>query len=144
MKKDKDLEFLEISKMQDIFLASPNYLEKHDYNSTEDLFRKGSLMLLEDNNVTRIHINNYFTTVGLDISPDIEASNMDFLIECAKIGLGITSVVKGFVSEYLNDGILVELPLSKPIPPRTIEIVYKDSSYFSIATKTLIDFLIEK
>lgn len=130
--------------MQDIFVASPNYLEKHDYSSTEDLFGKGSLMLLEDNNVTRMHINNYFITVGLDMSPDIEASNMDFLIECAKIGLGITSVVKEFVSNDLDDGTLIELPLNKSIPPRTIEIVYKDSSYLSIATQTLIDFLIEK
>ena len=141
--KDKELEFLELSTMQDIFVASPDYLDKVDYSSTEELFGKGSLMLLENNNITREHINNYFTAIGIDITPDIEASNMEFLIECAKIGLGITSVVKEFVYGYLEDGTLVELHLNKPISPRTIEIVYKDSSYMSIATKTLIDFLRE-
>ena len=66
---------------------------------------------------------------------------MDFLIECAKIGLGITSVIKEFSLGDLENKTLVELPLDIPIPPRYIGIIYKNSSNLSIAAKTLIDFL---
>jgi len=140
--KATDLEFIELSKMHDIFIASSEYLNKLNYSSMEDLFDKGSFMLLESPNVTRHHIDNFFASEGLKITPDIEASNMDFLIECVKIGLGITSVVREFVHKELKDGSLVELPLSINIPPRYIGIIYKNSDYLSIATKTLIDFLL--
>ncbi len=98
-------------------------------------------MLLESPNATREHIDNYFASQGLSITPDIEASNMDFLIESAKIGLGITSVIKEFLDSELENKTLIEIPLKYQSPPRYIGVIYKNSSNLSIAAKTLIDFL---
>jgi DNA-binding transcriptional LysR family regulator len=66
---------------------------------------------------------------------------MDFLIECAKMGLGITSVIKEFLNDELENKILLEIPLKDEIPPRYIGVIYKNSNNLSIAAKTLIDFL---
>jgi DNA-binding transcriptional LysR family regulator len=98
-------------------------------------------MFLEHPNATRDFIDNYFTKQNLSIIPDIEASNMDFLIECAKMGLGITSVIKDFLHHDLENKALIELPLEVPIPSRYIGVIYKNSSNLSIAAKTLINFL---
>lgn len=140
--RDKTLEFISVAPLKDILVASSLYLNRANFTSTNDVFSRGSFMLLESPNVTRSHIDLYFNSLGVNIIPDIEASNMDFLIECAKSGLGITSVIRDFILEELNNGSLIELPLEKPIPERHIEIVYRDSKYLSIATKTLIDFLL--
>jgi DNA-binding transcriptional LysR family regulator len=137
----EDLEYIEFLQMHDILVASPNYLKKLNIRTTEDIFTKGSFMFLEKPNATREFIDNYFMKNNLNIPPDIEASNMDFLIECAKIGLGITSVVKEFLHEDLENKTLVEIPLDTSIPPRYIGGIYKNSSSLSIAAKTLIDFL---
>jgi DNA-binding transcriptional LysR family regulator len=137
---EADLNFVELWQIQDILVASNNYLEKLDLNS-DNIFTKGSFMFLENPNVTREHIDNYFTKHNINIVPDIEASNMDFLIECAKIGLGITSVIKEFLHNDLENKTLIEIPLKDKIPPRHIGVIYKNSSNLSIATTTLIEFL---
>lgn len=136
-----DLEFIKLKEIHDILVASNNYLEKLNFENPKDIFNKGSFMLLENPNTTREHIDNYFSSQNLCITPDIEASNMDFLIECAKIGLGITSVIKEFLHNELDNNTLFEIPLEHPIPPRYIGVIYKNSSNLSIAAKTLIDFL---
>lgn len=41
---------------------------------------------------------------------------MDMLIEFAKMGIGISYVVKQFVAKELQTGSLIEIQLSKPIP----------------------------
>jgi len=138
---EDDLEFIKLGEIHDILVASNRYLENLNLDSLDDIFIKGSFMLLESPNSTREFINNYFAKQNLIITPDIEASNMDFLIECAKIGLGITSVIKEFSHGDLEAKTLVELPLDIPIPPRHIGVIYKNSSNLSIAAKTLIDFL---
>lgn len=139
--REVDLEFIELCEMQDILVASNSYVESLNSKSINDTFTKGSFMFLENPNATREFIDNYFAKQNLSITPDIEASNMDFLIECAKIGLGITSVVKDFLHNELENGTLLELPLDVPIPPRYIGVIYKNSTNLSIAAKTLIDFL---
>ena len=138
---DEDLKYIELFQMHDILVANPNYLKNLNIKTTEDIFAKGSFMFLEKPNATREFLDNYFMKNNLNIIPDIEASNMDFLIECAKIGLGITSVVKEFLNKELENETLVEIPLEVSIPPRYIGGIYKNSSSLSIAAKTLIDFL---
>lgn len=138
---EADLNFIKLCEIQDILVASSSYLEKLNITSIEDTFIKGSFMLLESPNATREHIDNYFDKHNIKIIPDIEASNMDFLIECAKIGLGITSVVKEFLNNDLERKTLIEIPLKNKIPPRYIGIIYKNSTNLSIAAKTLINFL---
>lgn len=138
---DNMIEFIRLEEAKDILVASKSYLEKNCIYTTNDLFTKGSFMLLENNNITRKHIDNYFYNQGISIVPEIEASNMDFLIECSKIGLGITSVLSSFVQKELEDESLVEIPLDSPITSRYIGIAYKKNSFLSIAAKTLISFL---
>lgn len=138
---EEDLEYIDFFQMHDILVASPNYLENLKIKTMDDIFTKGSFMFLEKPNATREFIDNYFMKNNFNITPDIEASNMDFLIECAKIGLGITSVVKEFLHKDLENKTLVEIPLDISIPPRYIGGIYKNSSSLSIAAKTLIDFL---
>lgn len=138
---EEELEYIELFQMHDILVASPDYLENLNIKDTKEIFEKGSFMFLEKPNATREFLDNYFMKNNLNVTPDIEASNMDFLIECAKIGLGITSVVKEFLHKDLENGTLVEIPLEASIPPRYIGGIYKNSSSLSIAAKTLIDFL---
>lgn len=139
--EEADLEFIKLKQIQDILVASNDYLERLNLKSTTDIFSKGSFMFLENPNSTREHIDHYLAAQNLNILPDIEASNMDFLIECAKIGLGITSVIREFLNNDLENKTLVEIPLKVQIPPRYIGVIYKNSSNLSIAAKTLIDFL---
>lgn len=138
---DDDIGFIKVKEIHDILVASNTYLKKLNLKNIDDIFIKGSFMLLENPNATREFIDQYFKSHDLNITPDIEASNMDFLIECAKMGLGITSNLKEFLYEELNDRSLVEIPIKAPIPPRNIGVIYKKNLSLSIASETLIKFL---
>ena len=51
---------------------------------------------------------------------------MGMLIEFAKMGIGISCVVKQFVEQELETGCLMEITLSNPVPPREIGFLYQD------------------
>ena len=61
----------------------------------------------------------------------LEVNDMDLLIEFAKMGIGISCVVKQFVEPELNAASLSELNLTKPIPPREIGFLYKHIQPFN-------------
>lgn len=138
---EDDIGFIKVKEIHDILVASSDYIKMLDLKCIDDIFIKGSFMLLENPNATREFIDQYFDSQNLKIVPDIEASNMDFLIECAKTGLGITSTLKEFFQEEIQNKTLVEIPIKVPIPSRNIGVIYKKNSTLSIAANTLIDFL---
>ena len=63
---------------------------------------------------------------------------MDLLIEFARIGVGVACVIKSFVTEDLDNGNLVEIPLGFPIRKRQIGFAYKTAIHPS---KSLAEFI---
>lgn len=136
-----DLGFIKVQELHDILVCSREYYENLSLSSSDEIFTKGSFMLLENPNFTRQFIDRYFSSIDIHIQPDIEASNMDFLIECARMGLGITSTLKEFSHSDIHNKKLIEIPVKTPIPSRNIGIIYKNNMSLSIASKSLIEFL---
>ena len=75
------------------------------------------------------------------VKPEIEISNMDLLIEFAKIGLGVTVVIKDFIKKELEDGSLVEVPIKPRIPKREIGIVSNKKLSLSVAGQAFKSFI---
>lgn len=106
-----------------IFVCTPSYRNKFDC-SNDEIFQYGNIMLLNQDNGSRTHINNYCAKNNIIPSHILEVNDMDMLIEFAKMGIGISCVVKQFVEQELNSSSLMELKLTKPIPPREIGFLY--------------------
>ena len=135
------LAFIPLMPIEDIFVCSPSYYSNIEDLSPKEICQKAYFMLLSQKSITRLHLQAHFANLGLQLIPNIEASNMDFLIECAKSGLGITSVIKSFVAPQLANGTLIEIPLAPPLPVRHIGIAYHPQLELSIASHTFINFL---
>lgn len=106
-----------------IFVCTPAYRNK--LNCTNDeIFEHGKIMLLDKDNISRRHLNNYYAQNNIRPLHILEVNEMDLLIEFAKMGLGVSCVVKQFVESELNAGTLMEIKLSKPILPREIGFLY--------------------
>jgi len=136
--------FIKLSEIQDIFVASKGYLELLNTKEVYEFFSKGNLMLLESDNITRTYIDKYFEDNNIFVKPEIEISNMEFLIEFAKIGLGIAAVIKDFVKNELEEGSLVEIPIYPTIPKRNVGVVYHNNISLSIAAQAFVEYLLEK
>lgn len=132
--------FIELDVIQDIFVAGRDYIKEKNIGSLSEILENYNLMLLEPGNITRKYIDKYLLDNNIIVKPEIEISSMDFLIEFAKIGLGITVVIKNFIEKELQSRELVEIPVKVPIPERTIGIVSHKKIPLSIAAKTFVEF----
>lgn len=137
----KNLVFLPVMEIEDIFVATPSYLENMHLREGQeaDLFQVGNIMLLDRNNITRTHIDDYLKSSRIPVNHPLEVTTMDLLIEFARIGLGVGCVIREFVKEDLDNGRLVEIRLGSPIPRRTIGFAYRNG-HTSRALETFLRF----
>lgn len=140
-KNRRNLSFLPVLTITDAFVCTKAYLEnlKIREGNDADIFSVGTILLLDRGNMTRTHIDAYFAEQGIDPKQILEATTMDLLIEFAKTGLGIGCVIREFVQEELEQGSLIELPLSTPIQRRSIGISYHPA-YVTKTTQQFLDF----
>ena len=97
-------------------------------------------MLLDRDNMTRRYIDDYMALNHIEPNNLLEVTTMDLLIEFARIGLGIGSVIREFVKEDLDSGRLVQIRLDTPIHKRTVGFVYY-SNRLSGALTTFLEFV---
>ena len=138
----KELSFIPVMDIQDIFVATPAYLENLYLREGRDtsLFETGNIMLLDTSNMTRRYVDEYMAQNNIYPRQIMEVTTMDLLIEFAKIGLGIGCVIKELVQKELESGVLTEIPLDIPIHRRTIGFAYHPANQ-ALALKTFLEFL---
>lgn len=138
----KDLAFIPVMDIQDIFVSTRNYMDNLYLREGRDtnIFETGNIMLLDESNMTRHHVDEYMAENNIFPHQVLEVTTMDLLIEFAKIGLGIACVIRELVQKELDSGALVEVPLKPAIPRRTIGFSYHPSNQ-AMALKTFLEFL---
>lgn len=139
-KQSNSLVYTELQTIQDTFVTTRSYLDNLSIREPEqnNLFSTGTLMLLDEENITRQFIDDYFYRNQIKTNQILEVSTMDLLIEFARIGLGIACVIREFVEQDLKQGTLIELPLSAPIENRSIGLAYAKSH---TPASTVLEFL---
>lgn len=115
-----DLAFYSLGEIEDIFAASPQYIDNLNAKGQKEFFEEATIMLLDGENVSRMHIDRYFKENGINPEHILEVSGMDMLIEFARIGMGAACVIKQFIKNDLDNCVLEEIPLSVPINKREV------------------------
>lgn len=135
------LTFLPLKKIQDTFVATQSYLDNLSIreHTDSDLFLSATLMLLDEENITRQYINDYFYRNQIKTNQILEVSSMDLLIEFAKIGIGAACVIREFVEQELMESTLIEIPMAEPIESRSIGFAYSNSHKLSKSALTFLN-----
>lgn len=135
----KNIHFDFLEEIEDIFVATKDYLRnlKARGVTKNQILQSSTLMLLDKNNMTRQYIDDYLQENQIQVRDSIDISNMDLLIDFAKISVGVACVIKNFVKEDLESGALIEIPLGIPIHKREVGFAYKTNIHPS---KSLSDF----
>ena len=136
----KNIHFDFLEEIEDIFVAAKDYLRnlKARGIQKDHILQSSTLMLLDKNNMTRQYIDDYLQENQIIIRDSIDISDMDLLIDFARIGVGVACVIKNFVREDLENGTLVEIPLGFPIHKREVGFAYKTTTKPS---KSLAEFI---
>lgn len=124
----KHIHFDYLEEIEDIFVATKDYLRNLMTRGVtkNHIFQHSTLMLLDKHNMTRQYIDDYLQINHIHVQDSIDISDMDLLIEFAKIGVGVACVIRSFVTEELASGTLVEIPLGIPIHKREVGFAYKN------------------
>ena len=138
----KNLDFYSLQEIEDIFVATRDYLRNLRIRGVnrQHILQSSTLMLLDRENMTRQYIDAYFRENHMLLQDTIEVSNMDLLIEMAKTGLGISCVIQDFVQAELRSGALIEIPLEIPIRKREIGFAYNKNIKLSKSLDHFIQF----
>jgi DNA-binding transcriptional LysR family regulator len=139
---DKSFCFYSVGEIEDIFVATHTYLDNlklREHNA--EIFSSATIMLLDEENITRQYIERYFQANHIIPDHILEVSNMDLLIEFAKTSLGVSCVIKEFVSAELADGSLVQIPLKVPVRKREVGFSYLENSILSDSIKKFLNFI---
>ncbi|WP_455715116.1 LysR family transcriptional regulator [Anaerosporobacter sp.] len=139
----RNITFFPIAEIEDGFVATKTYMDNLKLREADDhfdVFKSANLMLLDEENITRMYIDNYFRTYHVETNKILEVNNMDLLIEFAKIGLGVGCVIKDFVRDELANGTLIEVPFVAPITKRDIGFAYATNVSPSESLQKFIDF----
>ena len=136
----KNMHFDFLSEIEDSFVATKDYLRNLRTRgiTTDQILQNSTLMLLDKNNMTRQYIDDYFLNNDIHVKDVIDISEMDLLIEFARIGMGVGCVIKNFVKKDLEEGSLVEIPLKAPIGKREVGFAYNTNTR---ASKSLVEFI---
>lgn len=136
----KNIHFDFLEEIEDVFVATKDYIRNLRARGIQknQILSSSTLMLLDKNNMTRQYIDDYLQDNQIVIKDSIDISNMDLLIDFARIGVGVACVIKSFVSEDLASGALVEIPLGIPIHKREVGFAYRTSMKQS---KSLTEFI---
>ena len=136
----KNIHFDFLAEIEDSFVATKDYLRNLRARgiAPDQIVQNSTLMLLDKNNMTRQYIDDYFLNNEIHVKDYIDISEMDLLIEFARIGVGVGCVIKNFVKKDLEDGTIVEIPLKDPIAKREVGFAYNTNTR---ASKSLVEFI---
>ena len=145
-----NFDFYTIGEIEYIFVATDTYLENlhlregQENLSTKELelnlFKCANLMLLDGENITRQYVDSYLKENNIEITHVLEVSNMDLLIEFAKIGLGVACVIKEFVLDDLKSGKITEIPLVTPIQKKEVGYAYSNNMPLTASMEKFVNF----
>lgn len=138
----KGIQFDFLEEIEDIFVATKDYLHNLKARGVQknQILQSSTLMLLDKNNMTRQYIDDYLQENQIHVKDSIDISNMDLLIDFARISVGVACVIKNFVLEDLENGSLIEIPLGIPIHKREVGFAYKNNLHSSKSLSDFIDF----
>lgn len=130
-----------LSPIHDVFIAGNNFKELQSRCLRAQELQDYPLMVLEQNTVTREYFDNYFKRQGLSVVPEIELGSLDLLVELAKIGLGISFVIKEYIERDLAAGDVFILQVSSELPPRYIGVITHNKIPLPIAAQKFVELL---
>lgn len=136
-----EMSFISLGEIEDIFAATPNYLDNLALRNESDIFENANIMLLDSENVSRHHVDKFFKENNIEPKHILEVSNMDMLIEFTKIGMGVSCVVKQFVEKEIECGELREIPLNSKINTREVGLAFIKTSRLNATMQKFIDYV---
>ena len=135
---NKDLIFYKLNEIEYIFVNN----KKLELSIDEIV--KCNLILQTNPSVGRSTFDNYIKDNNLTYNNFMEVVSHRLVVNFVKSGFGIVFVVKQYILEELDKGLLYEIKINKDLPKRNMGYLIRDNSIPSYAVSEFIKIIKEK
>lgn len=126
-------------ELSDIFVCGEKFAEMSKEVIPLKKLEDYSLIMLEFTSNTRMSIEEFSQSLGINLNAEIELGSVDLVIEFAKSGLGIGCVPREYVTEELKGGELYEIKTEPALPVRGIGIITLKGAPLNFIIRDFID-----
>lgn len=127
-------------EIQDCFVVGERFKELCETEiSLKKLILEYPINFLQKGLHTRNYIENVLASYNLEVTPKVELSTMELLIEFAKKGLGVSCVIEDFVQKDVNQKELFVLPIIENILKRYLSLAIKKNLPLTSAAQKFIE-----
>lgn len=99
------------------------------------------LLMLSPGSSTRLFVERWLKSHGIQADADFELSSLEMLAQFAERGYGVAFMPKDFIASRVAGGSLVELNIQVPLPTRHFGIALRKDSTPSLSAKAFINML---
>lgn len=136
-----DLQVFTFTTVQDVFCASPEYMDcEKEYNLDE--LKNYKLITQKRPSNTRTFFDNFLKTNNIKIIPSVEAVSFNVVCDLTKIGFGYSYLTKEFIQDELKSGQLKQLKTNLLPAKRDIGLVLYKNTHIPFASQKLIDLIL--
>ena len=135
------LKLIRVREVRDIFVAGEKYRQYENRVLPLETLKELPLICLEGHTSARTYVERFLREYQVDLQPEFELATSDMLIQFAKRGLGMASVVEDFARKDLESKALFQLKLEREIPARAMYVAINEKIPVSAAAGRLIDLL---
>ncbi len=139
--EDRMFEVRESMELQDCFVSGATFEKLPDHPVTVQQLQTYPLLMLERASGTRTYIDQFAQKQGVTLEPEIELGSIELLVQFARIGLGLSCVIRNFIGDELQTGVLKEVILDPPIPPRRVGLITLRDVPLSSAARQFLSML---
>ena len=140
IENSNEFDIIECIEIHDCLVGGSKYRELAETGIKLSEINKYPLLLLEDLSNTRRYIDKFALENSIELHPIIELGSSDILLDFVKINLGLTFTIKEFTKAIDNENIF-EIPLTPPVPPRSVGLVKLKGVALSNSAKGFCDIM---
>lgn len=137
-------EMKKVRQVEDVFVAGKKFQHLKGKTLSYGQLESLPILCLEKSTSTRNYVDDFLEKNNVVLRPEFELANSNMLIQFARKGLGIASVVRDFAEEFLEKEELFLLKFDQKIPKREFCVVTDQRIPVSAAAGKLLKMIEEK
>ena len=141
--EDEGVKLLDtVSHLSDIFVAGKKFENLKNEIIPLKRLQEFPILMIEENTIARRSLAAFLQTLGIQLHPDIEVANWDFMLKLAIKGMGVGCIPREYCEKQLESGELFELKTSPVLPVRGVGIALSKNASVSYALKQFIKMFV--
>ena len=126
-------------RLNDVFVAGEKYKELAEKRVSLSELKEYPLILMEQNTVARRALDNFLSSLGVELRPSIEVGSWDLMKRLVLRGMGVGVIPREYATSQLENGSLFEIKTDPTLPVRSVGMLLPKNAPISYALHSFIE-----